>query len=74
VLAELASEGRGLRLIEIHRRVEHRLGEPVGYGRFKDFVNAQSKGADPPLERSGYGRYRLRACVEPSQTPLLCNL
>jgi hypothetical protein len=61
MLAELAAETSGLRLIEIRRRVEHRLKAPVPYDRFKDFVNAHSKGSDPLLERSGYGTYRLRA-------------
>jgi len=60
LLAELAAEGGELRLKELRRRVESRLGEPVEYGRFRDFVNYQSKGAAPLLERLGYGTYRLR--------------
>jgi hypothetical protein len=48
-------------LIEIRRRVDNRLGKPVPPARFKDYVNEQSKGANPVLERLGYGMYRLRA-------------
>jgi hypothetical protein len=60
LLAELAADGGELRLKEILRRVEQRLGEPVEYGPFRDFVNYQPKGAAPLLERLGYGMYRLR--------------
>lgn len=58
---ELASEDSGLRLMEIRRRVENRLGESVASARFKDYVNDLSKGAKPLLERLGYGMYRLRS-------------
>lgn len=61
VVNELASEVSGLRLLEIRRRVEDRLGEPVPSARFKDYVNNQSKGANPLFERLGYGMYRLRS-------------
>ena len=71
IVNELATEDSGLRLMEIRRRVEDRLGEPVVPGRFKDYVNEQSKGANAWLERLGYGMYRLRSRVEPSQTPYL---
>jgi len=54
--------------MEIRQRVERRLGEPVTPKRFKDYVNDQSRGTRPLLERVGYGGYRLRS-VEPSQTP-----
>ena len=47
--------------MEIRRRVEDRLGEPVASARFKDYVNDQSKGGNPLLERLGYGMYRLRS-------------
>ncbi len=47
--------------MEIRRRVEERLGEAVDRDRFKDYVNDQSRGADPLLERLGYGMYRLRS-------------
>ena len=57
---ELTTDSSGLRLMEIHRRVEDRLGEPVSRDRFKDYVNGQSKGARALLERLGYGVYRLR--------------
>jgi hypothetical protein len=69
IVHELATEESGLRLVEIRRRVEVRLGEPVASARFKDYVNDQAKGANPLLERLGYGMYRLRSRVEPSQTP-----
>ena len=59
VVSELTGEDYGLRLREIRRRVEARLGEPVACARFKDYVNDQSKGANPLLERLGYGMYRL---------------
>ena len=49
-----------MRLMEMRRRVEQRLGGPVDSKRFKDYVNDQSKGADPLLERIGWGTYRLR--------------
>src|SRR5207245_1716875 len=42
VVEELAAEGSGLRLMEIRRRVEKRIGEPIGPTRFKDYVNDQS--------------------------------
>ena len=61
VVQELAAEGSGLRLMEIRRRVENRLGEPVTPIRFKDYINDQSRGANPLLERLGYGMYRLRS-------------
>src|SRR5262245_4094046 len=45
-----------LRLQDLRRRVEIRLGEPVPPVWFKDYVNAQSKGPKSILERLGYGR------------------
>lgn len=47
--------------MEIRRRVEQRLGEPVAEARFKDYINDQSKGVNPLLERLAYGVYRLRS-------------
>ena len=70
IIQELAAEDSGLRLLEIRRRVEARLGEPVAPKRFKGYVNDQSRGAKPLLESMGYGRYRLRS-VGPSQPPYL---
>ncbi len=61
LVEELAAEDSGLRLVEIRRRVEERLGGPVDPTRFKDYVNEQSKGANPLLERLGYGTYSLRS-------------
>jgi hypothetical protein len=61
IVHELATEESGLRLMEIRRRVEARLGEPVASARFRDYVNYQSKSANPWLERLGYGMYRLRS-------------
>ena len=52
---ELTAAGSELRLMEIRRRVEERLGRPVDRHRFKDYVNDQSRGADPLLERLGWG-------------------
>ena len=60
LVLELAAEDAGLRMMEIRRRVEDRLGKPVAYRRFRDYVNSQSKGTSPLLERLGYGTYRLR--------------
>lgn len=60
LVLELAEEEYGLRLREIRRRVEARLGRPVDADRFKDYVNGQSKAANPLVERLGYGMYRLR--------------
>jgi hypothetical protein len=57
VLAEAGSE---LRLFELRRRVEEPLDRKPPRTRFKDYVNDQSKGRNPLLERLGYGRYRLR--------------
>ncbi len=59
VVHELTAAGNELRLMEIRRRVEDRLGQPVDRNRFRDYVNYQSKGANPLLERLGYGMYRL---------------
>jgi len=56
---ELLTESSGLRLMEIRRRVENRLGEPLDNHRFRDYVNDQSKGTNPLLERLGWGIYRL---------------
>jgi len=67
VIQELAVEGSGLRLMEIRRRVEDRLGEAIPPTRFKNYVNELSRGAKPLVERLGYGVYRLRL-AEPSQT------
>jgi hypothetical protein len=67
IVAELLETDTGLRLKEMRSRVESRLGEPVAPARFREYVNAQSKGATPLLERLGYGRYRLRSRIEPSQ-------
>jgi hypothetical protein len=61
LVQELKGEGSGLRLMEIRRRVEFRLEEPVPPTRFKNYVNEQSKGTNPLLERLGWGRYRLRS-------------
>jgi hypothetical protein len=49
-----------LRLTELKRRVESRIGESVSPARFKDYVNEQSRGRKAILERVGYGQYRLR--------------
>jgi hypothetical protein len=56
----LAEAGSDLRLFELQRRVEERLGRELPRTRFKDYVNDQSKGRSPLLERLGDGRYRLR--------------
>ena len=56
----LAEAGSDLRLFELQRRVEERLDRELPRTRFKDYVNDQSKGRSPLLERLGYGRYRLR--------------
>jgi hypothetical protein len=61
VIRELTPEAAGMRLGEIHRRVEERVGEPVPYRRFQNYVNFQSKAANPMLERLSRGMYRLRA-------------
>jgi hypothetical protein len=61
----LAEAGGDLRLSVIHERVEKRLGSSLSRARFKDYVNDQSKGARPLLERLGYGRYRLRSESSP---------
>ena len=61
IVQELATEAAGLRLLEIRRRVEDRLGEPIASARFRDYVNDQSRGTNPLLERLGYGNYRLRS-------------
>lgn len=60
IVQALAAEEQGLRLREIRRRVEDRLGEAVIPTRFKNYVNQQSRGANSLLERLGYGIYRLR--------------
>jgi hypothetical protein len=60
ILAVLTEEGGELRLGEIQRRVEARLGEAVRPERFKDYVNQQSRGRRAILERLGYGLYRVR--------------
>src|SRR4051794_16942892 len=49
-----------LPLMEIRVRMEARLGESLSAQRFKDYVNDQTRGRNPLLERLGYGRYRLR--------------
>jgi hypothetical protein len=61
----LAEAGSDLRLSAIHERVEQRLGSTLSRTRFKDYVNDQSRGARPLLERLGYGRYRLRSESSP---------
>ena len=61
LIHEMANEGSDLRLMEIRQRVEGRLGEPIAPKRFKDYVNDQSRGAKPLLERTCHGRYRLRS-------------
>jgi hypothetical protein len=61
VVRELGDEGGELRLTEIRRRVELRLGGSVDKHRFRDYVNDQSRGRNPLLERLGYGLYRLRS-------------
>jgi len=57
----LTSEGSGVRLKDLRQKVEERLGKPVNQNRFKDYVNSQTRGANPLLERLGYGTYRLRS-------------
>jgi hypothetical protein len=61
----LAEAGSDLRLSEIHKRVEKQLATTVSRTRFKDYVNDQSRGTHPLLERLGYGRYRLRSESSP---------
>ena len=53
LVLELTAAGSELRLMEIRRRVEDRLGRPVDRNRFRDYVNDQSRGANPLLERLG---------------------
>jgi hypothetical protein len=60
IVSVLREEAGELRLMEIRRRAEERLGEPLDNRRFKDFVNDQSRGRKSLLERTGYGLYRLR--------------
>ena len=50
-----------LRLMEIRARMEARLGQSLSTNRFKDYVNDQTRGRNPLLERLGYGRYGLRS-------------
>ena len=69
LVKELPTDNSGLRLMEIRRCVEEQLGEPVDRKRFRDYVNDQSRGANPLLERLGWGVYRLSPEVEPAQTP-----
>ena len=60
IVTELTAADDGLRMKDLRHRVEVRLGEPVASARFRDYVNAQSKGVNPLLERVSYGMYRLR--------------
>ena len=60
LVRELGDHGAELRLMDLRERVELRLGESVDRRRFRDYVNDQSRGASPLLERLGYGTYRLR--------------
>ena len=73
IIHELDTESSGLRLVEIRQRVERRLDEPVAPKRFKDYVNDQSRGTRPLLERMGYGRYRLRQ-MGPANALLVINI
>jgi hypothetical protein len=61
LVEELTLEAGELRLMELRRRVEDRLGEPVDPIRFRYFVSYQSKSVSSLLERLGYGLCRLRS-------------
>jgi len=56
IVTELTAADAGLRLKEIRSRVENRLGESVAPARFRDYVNAQSKGATRCWSGSAMGR------------------
>jgi hypothetical protein len=60
IVQVLEHEAGELRLMTLHQRVERLLGASVPIARFRDYVNEQSRGKKPILERLGYGRYGLR--------------
>jgi hypothetical protein len=55
----LQNEPAGLRVRDVHARVELLLGEPVSWGSVKSALNRLSKGSDPRFVQIYRGRYRL---------------
>ena len=49
-----------LRGRDVHAAVELLLGQPVSLSSVKNCLATNSRGADAPFERLGWGRYRLR--------------
>jgi hypothetical protein len=53
----LQDEPAGLRVKEVHARVEVLLGEPVSWGSVKSALNRLSKGSNPRFAQIRRGRY-----------------
>lgn len=49
-----------MRARDIHRAVERELGEEVSWSSIANCLRDNCAGPQPRLERTGYGRYRLR--------------
>jgi hypothetical protein len=57
----LRTEPAGLRVRDIHMRIELLLGEPVSRSSVKNSVHRLSRDQKPQLERIARGFYKLRA-------------
>lgn len=60
VLEVLAATSEALRTVDVHRRVEQRLGHPVSWPSIKDALAKQAARPDSRVERIARGRYRRR--------------
>lgn len=65
VMRVLQLETTGLRVREIHMRIELILGEPVSRSSVKNSVHRLSRGPNPRLVRIARGRYRSRGEPDP---------
>ena len=60
VARALEGEPAGMRVTEVHARVELLVGEAVSWGSVKSALNRLSKGSNPRFVHIYRGRYRLR--------------
>ena len=64
VFCVMAGAPAGMRVRDVHARVELLLGEPVSWGSVKATLNRLSKGENPKFMRIYRGRYRLVSQLE----------
>ena len=59
VVEVLRDASGAMRAVEIHADVEQRLGSEVPSATVGSFLSVAGRSADCPVQRVGYGRYRI---------------